>query len=83
MMFKVYLDILWQTTWAVLILAGFFIMWLVGKPSVKHGIPYPVPKIWYKLSCNGKRACLCSELLHLVPGTDFLGMTGVIFVTCF
>ena len=34
--------------WAVflaLILAGFFIMWLVnlsGKPSVKHGIPYPV-----------------------------------------
>ena len=28
-----------------LILAGFFIMWLVnlsGKPSVKHGIPYPV-----------------------------------------
>ncbi len=33
--------------WAVfaaLILAGFFIMWLVnlsGKPSVKHGIPYP------------------------------------------
>jgi len=34
--------------WAVflaLILAGFFIMWLVnlsGKPSVKHGIPFPV-----------------------------------------
>jgi len=34
--------------WAVmlaLVLAGFFIMWLVnlsGKPSVKHGIPYPV-----------------------------------------
>ena len=34
--------------WAVflaIILAGFFIMWLVnlsGKPSVKHGIPYPV-----------------------------------------
>ena len=34
--------------WAVflaLILAGFFIMWLVnlsGKPSVRHGIPYPV-----------------------------------------
>jgi NCS1 family nucleobase:cation symporter-1 len=34
--------------WAVfaaLILAGFFIMWLVnlsGRPSVKHGIPYPV-----------------------------------------
>ena len=34
--------------WAVflaLILAGVFIMWLVnlsGKPSVKHGIPYPV-----------------------------------------
>ena len=34
--------------WAVflaLILAGFFIMWLVnlsGAPSVKHGIPYPV-----------------------------------------
>ena len=34
--------------WAVfiaLILAGFFIMWLVnlsGSPSVKHGIPYPV-----------------------------------------
>ena len=34
--------------WAVfaaLILAGFFIMWLVnlsGKPSVQHGIPYPV-----------------------------------------
>lgn len=34
--------------WAVfaaLILAGFFIMWLVnlsGQPSVKHGIPYPV-----------------------------------------
>ena len=34
--------------WAVflaLILAGFFIMWLVnlsGKPSVKHGNPYPV-----------------------------------------
>ena len=34
--------------WAVfaaLILAGFFIMWLVnlsGKPSVEHGIPYPV-----------------------------------------
>jgi NCS1 family nucleobase:cation symporter-1 len=34
--------------WAVfaaLILAGFFIMWLTnltGKPSVKHGIPYPV-----------------------------------------
>ena len=34
--------------WAVfiaLIAAGFFIMWLVnlsGKPSVKHGIPYPV-----------------------------------------
>jgi len=34
--------------WSVflaLILAGFFIMWLVnlsGKPSVKHGIPYPV-----------------------------------------
>jgi len=34
--------------WAVfiaLILAGFFIMWLVnlsGKPSVTHGIPYPV-----------------------------------------
>jgi NCS1 family nucleobase:cation symporter-1 len=34
--------------WAVFlafILAGFFIMWLVnlsGKPSVKHGIPYPV-----------------------------------------
>ncbi len=34
--------------WAVflaLILAGLFIMWLVnlsGKPSVKHGIPYPV-----------------------------------------
>ena len=34
--------------WAVflaLILAGFFIMWLVnlsGKTSVKHGIPYPV-----------------------------------------
>ena len=34
--------------WAVflaLIIAGFFIMWLVnlsGKPSVKHGIPYPV-----------------------------------------
>ena len=28
-----------------LILAGFFIMWLVnlsGQPSVKHGIPYPV-----------------------------------------
>jgi NCS1 family nucleobase:cation symporter-1 len=28
-----------------LVLAGFFIMWLVnlsGKPSVKHGIPYPV-----------------------------------------
>ena len=28
-----------------IILAGFFIMWLVnlsGKPSVKHGIPYPV-----------------------------------------
>ena len=27
------------------VLAGFFIMWLVnlsGKPSVKHGIPYPV-----------------------------------------
>ena len=34
--------------WAVfaaIILAGFFIMWLVnlsGSPSVKHGIPYPV-----------------------------------------
>ena len=34
--------------WAVflaILLAGFFIMWLVnlsGKPSVKHGIPYPV-----------------------------------------
>ena len=34
--------------WAVflaLVLAGFFIMWLVnlsGRPSVKHGIPYPV-----------------------------------------
>ena len=34
--------------WAVfsaLILAGFFISWLVnlsGKPSVVHGIPYPV-----------------------------------------
>ena len=34
--------------WAVflsLILAGFFIMWLVhlsGEPRVKHGIPYPV-----------------------------------------
>ena len=34
--------------WAVfaaLILAGFFISWLVnlsGKPSVEHGIPYPV-----------------------------------------
>mgnify|MGYP001338866938 FL=1 len=34
--------------WAVmlaLVLAGFFIMWLVnlsGSPSVKHGIPYPV-----------------------------------------
>jgi len=34
--------------WSVflaLILAGFFIMWLVnlsGKPSVKHGIPFPV-----------------------------------------
>ena len=34
--------------WAVfaaLILAGFFITWLVnlsGRPSVKHGIPYPV-----------------------------------------
>ena len=34
--------------WAVflaLILAGVFIMWLVnlsGKPSVQHGIPYPV-----------------------------------------
>ena len=34
--------------WALflaLILAGFFIMWLVnlsGKPSVQHGIPYPV-----------------------------------------
>jgi len=34
--------------WAVfaaIILAGFFIMWLVnlsGAPSVKHGIPYPV-----------------------------------------
>ncbi len=34
--------------WAVfatLLLSGFFIMWLVdlsGKPSVKHGIPYPV-----------------------------------------
>jgi len=34
--------------WAVflaLILAGFFIMWLVnlsGKPCVKHGIPFPV-----------------------------------------
>jgi len=30
---------------AAIILAGFFIMWLVnlsGKPSVKHGIPYPV-----------------------------------------
>ena len=30
---------------AALILAGFFIMWLVnlsGKPSVEHGIPYPV-----------------------------------------
>lgn len=34
--------------WAVfiaIILAGFFVMWLVnlsGRPSVKHGIPYPV-----------------------------------------
>ena len=53
--------------WAVflaLILAGFFIMWLVnlsGKPSVKHGIPYPsickskYGSFWGKLSCNGKR----------------------------
>ena len=36
------------TGWVVflaILLAGFFIMWLVnlsGKPSVKHGIPYPV-----------------------------------------
>ena len=30
---------------AIVLLAGFFIMWLVnlsGAPSVKHGIPYPV-----------------------------------------
>jgi NCS1 family nucleobase:cation symporter-1 len=34
----------WMVFLAI-ILAGFFIMWLVnlsGKPSVKHGIPYPV-----------------------------------------
>ena len=34
----------WVVFLAIL-LAGFFIMWLVnlsGKPSVKHGIPYPV-----------------------------------------
>ena len=60
--------------WAVflaLILAGFFIMWLVnlsGKPSVKHGIPYPVfarvsmGVFWSKLSSHGTRTC-CNVLV--------------------
>jgi NCS1 family nucleobase:cation symporter-1 len=49
--------------WAVfaaLLLAGFFVMWLVnlsGRPSVKYGIPYPV---FARVSMGGEGCKLSS-----------------------
>ena len=98
--------------WAVflaLILAGFFIMWLVnlsGKPSVKHGIPYPVfarvsmgvfganfpamarglvAMFWYGAQTYAASTAVALLITAITgnPGTEmFLGMTGVMWVSC-
>jgi len=97
--------------WAVfvaLILAGFFIMWLVnlsGRPSVKHGIPYPVfarvsmgvfganfpamargivAMFWYgaqTFAASTAVALLLTALTGASGGSEFLGMSGVMWVS--
>ncbi|MGB5557012.1 MAG: NCS1 family nucleobase:cation symporter-1 [Paracoccaceae bacterium] len=97
--------------WAVfaaIVLAGFFVMVLVnltGRPSVKHGVPYPViarvsmgvygarfPALirgivaifWYGVQtyfASTAVTLLLTALFGLNGGAEFLGMTGVGWVS--
>ncbi|MDT8344788.1 MAG: NCS1 family nucleobase:cation symporter-1 [Thermohalobaculum sp.] len=95
-------------TLAAIVLAGFFVMWLVnltGRPSVKYGVPYPViaraamgvqgakfPALvrgivaifWYGVQtyfASTAVALLIRSVFGIEGGAEFLGMTGVGWVS--